>query len=155
MKYFEDFEAGEVYDLGTRAVSAAEIIAFARKYDPQPFHVDPEAAKDSAFGGLIASGWHTSAMFMSLLANTIKRENWASMGAPGLDTCRWVMPVRPGDVLSATMEVLELRRSKTRPFGILRNRGSMTNQDGKEVMFLEGIGLYGLRPGSAKAEDAA
>lgn len=154
MKYFEDFAVGDVYDLGRRSVSADEIVAFARKYDPQPFHVDPEAAKKTYFGGLAASGWHTCAIFMSLLSRTIAREQWASMGAPGLDSCRWLMPVRPDDELSGHLEVLELRKSNTRPFGLMRNRTELANQNGEVVMRIEGTGLYGLRPAGGE-EDAA
>jgi len=154
MIYFEDFAAGQVYDLGRRTVTADDIVDFARKYDPQPFHVDPAAARASIFGGLVASGWHTSAIFMGLLADTIKRERWASLGAPGIDRCRWPQPVRPGDTLSGTLEVLDARRSRSRPFGLVRNRSVLTNQDDKEVLTLEGTGLYALRQRDA-AEGAA
>jgi acyl dehydratase len=154
MKYFEDFAVGEVYDLGRRKVTADDIVDFARKYDPQPFHTDPEAAKQTFFGGLVASGWHTRAIFMGLLSGTIKREGWASQGAPGLDSCRWLVPVRPGDELSGTLTVLEMRRSKSRPIGLMRNRSELTNQKGEVVVRIEGTGMYRLKP-SAGAEASA
>lgn len=154
MKYFEDFEVGQVFDLGARSVSADEIIAFARKYDPQPFHTDPEAARSTVFGGLVASGWHTCAIMMSLLSRTIGREGWASNGAPGIDTCRWLLPVRPGDRLTGTMRILDARRSRTKPYGIVRNATELHNQDGAKVMYIEGIALFALRPAAATAEAA-
>ena len=154
MKYYEDFEVGQVYDLGARSIGAEEIIAFARKYDPQPFHTDPEAAKQTAFGGLVASGWHTAAIFMGLLAETIRREAWASNGAPGIDRCRWLVPVRPGDRLTGTMEVLETRKSATRPYGILRNRSELHNEAGATVMSMDGVAIFGLRPQAGVGDEA-
>jgi len=154
MKYFEDFAPGQVYALGTRRVTAEDIVAFATRYDPQPFHVDEAAAGASMFGGLVASGWHTSAIFMGLLAATIKRERWASLGAPGIDRCRWTQPVRPGDTLQGSIEVLETRPSRTRPFGLVRTRSRLTNQDGGQVLEIEGTGLYALTPQAGEAAPA-
>ena len=146
MRYFEDISVGEVWDLGSREVSEAEIIEFATQYDPQPFHIDPAAAKESFFGGLIASGWHTCAIFMSLLANTIRRQNLAGLGAPGVDRCRWLAPVRPGDVLSGRTTVLETRPSRSRPMGLVTCRTELFNQSGTKVAQLDGVGMYSRRP---------
>ena len=155
MKYFEDFAVGDVYELGARRISREEIVEFARKYDPQPFHVDEEAARKTFFGGLAASGWHTSAIFMGLLSSTIKRESWASEGAPGIKKCRWLLPVRPGDTLTGRFTVLETRRSRSRPTGLVTSRSEIFNQDGAAVALLEGTAMYGLRPDAGAAEDAA
>jgi acyl dehydratase len=152
MKYFEDFAVGDVYELGSRTVTAEDIVAFARKYDPQPFHLDEQAARESFFGGLAASGWHTSAIGMAILSRVIVRENWASLGAPGMDTCRWPLPVRPGDTLSGRFTVLDARRSSSRPMGLLKCRTELFNQDDAAVLLLDGTGMYALRPA---AEDAA
>ena len=107
MKYFEDVRVGETAVLGSSTVSEAEILAFARKYDPQPFHTDPEAAKTSFFGGLIASGWHTCAIMMRISVEAMQRERAAGAGSPGIDSCRWLKPVRPGDRLTLKREILE------------------------------------------------
>ena len=96
--YFEDFELGRVYELGSVDVTEADILEFARRFDPQPFHVDPEAARQSVFGGLIASGWHTGAMWMRLYVDSLL-DGAASMGSPGIEELRWLAPVRPGDTL--------------------------------------------------------
>lgn len=146
MKYFEDIAEGEVWDLGSRTVDAEEIIAFARKYDPQPFHTDPEAARKTPLGELIASGWHTCAIFMQLLANYIGSRQYASMGAPGIRTCRWLKPVRPGDTLTGRTTLLSKRPSKTRPYGLVDTRTELFNQDGQAVLLIEGAGMYGLKP---------
>ncbi len=152
MKYFEDITVGEVWDLGRREVSEEEIVAFATQYDPQPFHTDGAAAEKSFFGGLIASGWHTNAMAMGLLADYIKVENIISLGAPGIERCRWLVPVRPGDVLSGRATVMALRRSVTRPMGLVTLRSEVFNQVNSKVVQLDGVGMYGLRP--ALATDA-
>ena len=112
--YFEDFEEGQVYELGEKTLTKEEIVAFAREYDPQPFHVDEEAAKGSAFGGLIASGWHTAAIFMRLYADAVLSRA-ESMGSPGVEELRWLKPVRPGDTLSARLTVLDAAPSASRP----------------------------------------
>ncbi len=146
MKYFEDIELGEVWDLGSRLVSEAEIVEFATQYDPQPFHTDTAAAEESFFGGLIASGWHTCAIFMNLLADTIKLQEMASLGAPGIEYCRWLVPVRPGDVLHGRTTVVEMRPSRSKPMGLVTCRTELVNQDGAKVAELQGVGMYGCRP---------
>ena len=146
MKYFEDIEVGEVWDLGQRAVEAAEIIEFATQFDPQPFHMDAAAAEASFFDGLIASGWHTCAIVMELLANYIKAEGLASLGAPGMDSCRWLVPVRPGDLLHGRTTILEARPSASKPMGLITVRTEVFNQDKAKVVQLEGVAMYGCRP---------
>jgi acyl dehydratase len=144
--YFEDFVPGRVFELGAIEVSAAEIIEFATKYDPQPFHIDPEAAEQSPFGGLIASGWHTCALYMRLLFDGILHDS-SSQGSPGMDELRWLAPVRPGDRLSAASIVEEANPSTTKPNrGTVILRSEMTNQDGVVVLRMRGRGLYGRRP---------
>jgi acyl dehydratase len=147
LRYFEDFTVGEVFELGARALSRDEIIAFARDYDPQPFHVDPEAARDSIYGGLIASGWQTIGVFMSLLVRNLINDA-ASMGSPGIDEIKWLKPVRPGNRLSARIRVLETIPSKSRPDrGIIKTQGELTNDDGELVMTIRAVNFFGRRPG--------
>lgn len=152
MKYFEDLAVGQVLDLGRYDVSEQEILEFGRRFDPQAIHTDPAAARESFFGGLIASGWHSCSIMMRLLADTIARERLASTGSPGIEACKWLVPVRPGDCLQGRLEILEARRSRSRPFGIVRSRNTLTNQKGEEVLEMMGMGLYALRPGT---EDGA
>src|SRR5206468_8786456 len=113
-RYFEDYVAGAVFECGIIPVTQAEIIEFARRYDPQDMHIDPEAAARGRFGGLIASGWHTAAMMMRLVAENFLPKK-ASLGSPGIDELRWLRPVRPGDVLRLRVTVLEATRSRSRP----------------------------------------
>ena len=138
-RYFEDYVPGLTADCGTVSISEAEIIAFAKEYDPQPFHVDPVGAVDGPFGGLIASGWHTISLTMRQLV-----EHWvspeSSLGAAGIDEIRWPVPVRPGDTLHVTASVLEARRSKSKPDrGIMRSMVEVTNQAGDPVLRLTAI----------------
>lgn len=149
MRYWEDMRVGETADLGSCAITEAEILAFARKYDPQPFHTDLEAARRSIYGGLIASGWHTCALMMRLSVDAARRDEAATTGSPGLDSCRWLKPVRPGDVLSARTEVLETWPSRTKPIGFVRRRSEMVNQQGEVVLRVIGITMYRRRPAAA------
>ena len=145
-RYFEDFESGQVVELGSHSVSEEEILAFARQWDPQPFHVDPEAAKASVFGGLIASGWHTGAMWMRLYVDALL-DGVASMGSPGIEELRWLAPVRPGDTLHGRLTVLETNPSERRPDrGTVRIRGEMVNQDSVTVLSMVSRGHFGRRP---------
>lgn len=145
-RYLEDFVPGDVYRAGSVRLSEAEIVEFARRYDPQPFHLDAEAARASTYGGLIASGWHTVAATMRLLVDNVFNGS-ASMGSPGVDALRWLLPVRPGDTLSPRAIVLEARPSRSKPDrGILRFRVEVENQDGEMVMSMEGAGIVGRRP---------
>lgn len=143
--YFEDFEPGQVIDLGEVDVSEDEIIEFAAQYDPQPFHVDPVAAADSPFGGLIASGWHTCALYMRRACDGLINDS-SSQGAAGVEDLRWLTPVRPGDRLRASYVVEEVATSSSNPNrGTVIFRGEMANQDGVVVLRMRGRGLYGRR----------
>jgi acyl dehydratase len=145
-RYFEDFHPGDVIDVGSVTVSADEIIAFARQYDAQPMHTDPNAASFTIYGGLIASGWHTVSLFMHLLVENLVAHT-VSLGSPGVDELRWPLPVRPGDTLSGRMEILETRASNSRPtMGIVRWRGEVRNQNGQLVLSLIGTNFFGRRP---------
>ena len=144
--YFEDFAVGQ--RIATRGVTVTEasIVDFGLQFDPQPFHVDADAAAASAYGGLIASGWHTCAICMRLNCETyINRA--VSLGSPGLDNIRWLKPVRPGDTITYRRTVLESRASQRRPsVGLLRSRTEALNQAGDLVMSMEGWGMFGRRP---------
>lgn len=143
--HWEDFETGEVIDLGEYHVTREEILEFAERYDPQPFHTDEDAARDSIYGGLIASGWHTCAMMMRLLCDAVLVEA-ESMGSPGVERVRWLKPVRPGDTLRGTMEVVESRPSRSKPDrGLIRSHWEIHNQDDELVMTMEGMGMYRRR----------
>jgi acyl dehydratase len=144
--YLDDFEPGQVIELGSRSVSKDEIIAYARQFDPQPFHIDEQAAAKSIYGGLIASGWHTVSLFMRLLVDGLLSRT-ASMGSPGVDEVRWLKPVRPGDRLSARGIVEEVIPSGSKPDrGLLRITYEMSNQDGEKVLSIKGLGMFGRRP---------
>jgi acyl dehydratase len=133
-RYFEDYVPGLSFDCGSFTLDQAQIIAFGQEYDPQPFHVDPEAAKDGPFGGIIASGWQTTSMMMrQVVENFLSAES--SLGAAGVDEIRWPRPVRPGDTLRVRAAVLEARRSRSKPDrGIVRTMLEVTNLDGDIVM---------------------
>jgi acyl dehydratase len=147
IRYFEDFHVGDIIDLGaTPVVTADEIIAFARQFDPQPFHLDAERARDSIFGQLVASGWHTGSLLMRLLVDGLINQT-ISMGSPGVDEIRWLRPLRPGDTLHARFMVLETTPSKSRPnMGIVRSRCELFNQDDELIMTLVGVHFVGRRP---------
>ncbi len=146
MLYLEDFHAGQTFDLGPRTVTEAEIIAFARQFDPQPFHVDPAAARRSPYGGIIASGWHTIGVAMRMMVDGYIGKA-ASMGSPGVDRVRWLNPVRPGDTLKLRGTVREVLPSRSKPDrGMVRTEYEMTNQAGETVMAMTGLGMIGRRP---------
>lgn len=145
-RYLEDFVPGEVREYGPVPVSEAEILEFARKYDPQPIHVDPEWARTGPFGGLIASGWHTTALTMRLLVDNYLPAA-ASLASPGIDELRWARPVRPGDALSVRVTVLEVRPSRSKPDrGLLRSRIEVLDRDGAIVMTLVALNMLRRRP---------
>lgn len=154
MLYLEDFTPGQEIDLGSRSVTKEEIIAFATQFDPQPFHIDEEAAKKTIYGGLIASGWHTVSLFMRLLSDGLLA-NAASMGSPGVDEVRWLKPVRPGDTLSARGVVNEVVPSRSKPDrGMLKTTYEMYNQNGEKVLSMKGLGMFARRPsGVAEQRD--
>jgi acyl dehydratase len=142
---FEDFEPGQVYELGSTVVTEKEIVDFARQFDPQPFHLDPEAAKASVFGGLIASGWHTGAMWMRLYVDSLLG-GASGQGSSGIEELRWLAPVRPGDTLSGRLTILEVTASERHPDrGTIRIRGEMVNQDGVTVMSMVSRGRFARR----------
>lgn len=145
-RYFEDYVPGLRVELGPIQVTEAEVLDFAGRFDPQPFHVDAEAAARSQYGGIIASGWHTCALMMRLMVT----EGWlspgSSLGSPGIDELRWLLPVRPGDTLRVRATVLDARRSKSKPDrGIVHTRLEVSNQDDAVAMSLVAINLVRAR----------
>jgi len=132
-RYFEDYAAGATYEFGTVSVTEPEIIEFAAEYDPQSFHVDPEAAASGPFGGLIASGWQTAALMMRLFARHYL-STVASLGGPGVDELRWLRPVRPGDVLRLRVTVLDTKASNSKPDrGLVRTLAELLDPAGQPV----------------------
>jgi len=145
-RYFEDIEAGMAYEFGQILIEEAEIIDFAQRFDPQPFHLDPEAAKQSLYGVLIASGWHTASLMMRILVEHYLSPV-TSLGSPGVDELRWLHPVRPGDVLSLRVTVVNTRRSRSKPDrGLVQSFVEVINQDDKVVMSLRGMNMFRCRP---------
>ena len=144
--YFEDLAPGTVLEFGDVEMTAEAIIEFARQFDPQPFHLDPEAAKHSLFGGLCASGWHTASVMMRLwVDNYLSPE--ASLGSPGVDEVRWHRPVFPGDRLRCRIEILDATPSRSKPFmGTVRSKCQVLNQNSDVVMSLNGIGFFRRKP---------
>ena len=145
MRYFEDFKVGDLIDCGSTTFRKEEMLEFARKFDPQPFHVDEKLAAHTAFGGLVASGWHTCAACMRLVVEHILA---ASMGSPGVESIRWIKPVRPGDTLSMKATVLAVEASKSRPDrGRVSFSYDMSNPAGEPVMSMRAVGIVARRPG--------
>ena len=150
-RYFEDYQVGETAEFGDYAITEEEIVEFAGRYDPQPFHVDPEAGAKTIYGGLIASGWMTGSVMMRLMVDHFISPV-SSMGSPGIDQLRWYKPVRPGDRLRARVTILEKRRSQSKPDrGVMRARQEVINQDGETVMSIEGMGMYRCRDATPPA----
>jgi acyl dehydratase len=140
-RYFEDYVPGSVHDLGFADVTEHAIVEFARRYDPQPFHVDVEAAKRTPFGGLIASGWHTVSLMMRMCVEHYLSQV-ASLGSPGIDELRWLKPVRPGDRLHVRATVVDAKRSRSKPDrGVVTTAFEVRNQHGEIVMTLRAINL--------------
>jgi acyl dehydratase len=145
MRTFDDFETGNVFELGEHEMNEEEILAFARVYDPQPFHIDKEAAKATMYGGLIASGWQTGAIYMGLLVRGILGET-TSQGSAGLDELRWLLPVRAGDVLRGRMTITGKKASERHPErGTLFTLGELFNQRGERVFFVRSSGIFARR----------
>jgi acyl dehydratase len=141
VRHWEDFQVGEVEQIGTRKVARDEVIAFAREYDPQPFHVDEGAAAKSMYGGLV----------MRMMCDAYLLDS-ASVGSPGIDNLKWLKPVRPGDTIRAQRTTLESRASKSRPdIGIVKNRWEVFNQEGEMVMSMEGYGMFRRRDAGAQS----
>ena len=147
MRYFEDFAKGDEYHLATITVDHDEMVAFARRFDPQPFHVDEELAKESAFGELIASGWYTGSLFMRMYVDEVLHDA-VSHGSPGVEELRWLRPVRAGDELTARVTVLDTWPSTKRDDrGTVLTLSEMINSSGEVVMSLKARGMFGRRPG--------
>ncbi|MFL4973859.1 MAG: MaoC family dehydratase [Microvirga sp.] len=145
MRYWEDFHVGDVTELGPVTVTEDEIVEFARRFDPQPFHVDPEAARESPFGGLIASGWHTAAIYMGMFVREIL-DGSASLGSPGVEELRWLAPVRPGDTLHGRATITDVAPSSTNAHrGTIFGTHELRNQDGVVVMRFRARGFIARR----------
>lgn len=146
MLYYEDIEIGVVQKFGRYEVTREEVIEFASKYDPQPFHLNDEAAEKTHFGKLSASGWHTGSMAMRMMVENFEKNKQAGLGSPGIDNLRWIKPVFPGDTLRCESEVLSKRRSESRPeMGITIGKLTVFNQDNEPVMTMESTGLIAVR----------
>ncbi|SFV12568.1 MaoC family dehydratase [Pseudoduganella namucuonensis] len=145
LHYWEDFPVGSVRDFAPRTLEREDVLDFARRYDPQPFHIDDGAARASQFGGLIASGWHVCAFAMRMLCDGDLLAT-AGMGSPGVETIRWRAPARPGDHLRLRSTVMQARLLKSRPgVGLLLTRWEMHNQRDELVMTMEGYGMVACR----------
>jgi len=148
--YLDDLELGAETIFGSYEVTREEVLDFARKYDPQPFHLSDEAAAKTHFGRLAASGWHTCAMVMAVIARHVVKEEQAGLGSPGIDELRWLKPVYPGDTLNVASRIVEIRPSRSKPeIGSFRSATTVTNQDGVPVLTFTSIVLMRRRPGSA------
>jgi acyl dehydratase len=143
--FWEDFPVGQVREFGRYEVSRDAALAFAREFDPQPFHLDDAAAEASLFGRLSASGWHTCAIAMRMMCDGYLLES-ASLGSPGIEKLSWLKPVYPGDVLHLRIEVLEARPMASRPtVGLVRSRTIVLNQGDEAVLSMEGVGMFRRR----------
>lgn len=144
--YWDDFAVGSVREFGPMTVTREAVIEFAQRWDPQPFHLDDDAAKASLFGKLSASGWHTCAMAMRMMCDSYLLDS-ASLGSPGLESLQWLKPVYPGDTLSGRLCVLEARAMNSKPdLGLVRSRWEINNQQGAMVLTMEGWGMFRRRP---------
>lgn len=147
MRYLEDIMVGERASFGRYEVTREEVLEFARRYDPQPFHLDDAAAAETHFGRIAASGWHSCAMTMAMLVEHMKEDERASLGAAGIDELRWLRPVHPGDVLRCETEVLEVTPSRSRPeMGSIRTRMTTFNQNDQPVLSFIARALLRRRP---------
>ena len=150
MKYFEDLDVGAERVFGTYHVTREEVLEFAHKYDPQPFHLSDEAAAKTHFGRIAASGWHTAAMTMRVTVDCLTKDRQASLGSPGIDELRWLKPVYPGDTLTVAGKIIEKTPSRSKPeIGSMRSQTIVTNQDDDVVMTLTTIVLMMRRPTAA------
>ena len=150
MIWFEDLEVGKQTQFGSCEVTRAEVLEFARRYDPQPFHLSDEAAAKTYFGRLSASGWHTCAMTMGVIARHVVADEQAGLGSPGIDELRWLKPVYPGDTLTVRGEIIEKTPSRSKPeIGSFRTKTTVTNQDDVPVLTFTSIVLIRRRPAAA------
>ena len=146
IRWFEDYEPGATHHIGSTQVDEDEVVAFAKRYDPQSMHTDKEAAEKGHFGGLIASGWHTAGMMMAIYAKQYLSEE-TSLASPGMEHLRWSTPVRPGDTLSVKVTVLSARRSSSKPDrGVIISDIEVSNQHGETVMSMRPTNLIKCRP---------
>lgn len=148
--YFEDFPVGETLEIGRHTITESEILEFARRYDPQPFHVNADTARNSIYGGLIASGWQTCAIAMRVMCDAYLLDA-ASMGSPGMEEIRWLKPVRPGDTLIIKRTIEEARPTSKIDRGLVLTRWDIYNQRDEHVLMMRGYGLFGRKPESAGA----
>ena len=147
MLYWEDLEVGTDKTFGTYDVTREEVVEFARKYDPQPFHLSDEAAARTHFGKIAASGWHTAAMTMRVIVDRLSEERQAGLGSPGVDELRWLRPVHPDDTLTVHGKIVDKTPSRSKPhIGTIRTETTVTNQDGVTVMQFTSIVLMLRRP---------
>ncbi|HEU4561185.1 MAG TPA: MaoC family dehydratase [Longimicrobium sp.] len=154
-RWFEDYEPDSVHESGSIRVEEDEVLAFGRRFDPQVFHTDPEAARGTEYGGLIASGWHTAALMMRLYSDHYL-SRVATLVSPGLDELRWLLPVRPGDELSLRVTVIEARRSRSKPDrGIVRSAIEVLNQRGEVVMTCTAMNFFLRRPAGGEDQSAS
>ena len=145
LRYFEDYRQGEVLELGSHRITEDEIIAFAQKYDPLPFHTDKAAAARSVYGGITSSGWLTALVMMRMLNEQFICEA-TTLGSPGIDELRWLKPVRPDDVLTGRVEVNAVRASNSRPqMGLVTNTATLTNQHGEKVYSSRSVAIFRTR----------
>jgi acyl dehydratase len=150
--WFEDFQPGQTFELGSREVTHEELVSFALYFDPQRFHVDEAAARETHFGGLVASGWHTGAVYQRLHVDGLLNQS-SCVGSPGVDEVKFVRPVRPGDVLTARMEILDAVPSRTKPNrGTVTQRSEVLNQHGDVVMTMVARAMFLRRPDDAGAD---
>jgi acyl dehydratase len=144
--YFDDFVVGQTLAVGSRSITEEEIIVFAKQFDPQPFHVDRDAARHSIFGSIIASGWHTCSIVMRLMVDGFLADS-TSLGSPGVDEVRWLKPVRGGDTLSVTTTILDVKPSTSKTDrGVVWTEWRATNQHGELVATIKGMGMFLRRP---------
>ncbi len=153
-RYFEDYLVGEQISYGDYPVTEQEMLDFATRYDPQSFHLDKDAAKNSIYGGIIASGWLTGSIMMRLMADHFISPQ-ASMGSPGIDELRWHLPVRAGDRLKVTVTIVSARQSTSKPDrGIVQSVHEAFNQKGERVMSFKGMGMFLCRAGISSSDAA-
>ena len=150
MRYFADLEVGSETEFGSYEVTREEVIEFASKYDPQPFHLSDEEAAKTHFGRIAASGWHTAAMTMAVIARHVVADRQAGLGSPGIDELRWLKPVYPGDTLHVRGRIVDKTPSRSRPdLGSFRTETTVTNQEGTPVMRFTSIVLMRRRPAAS------
>ena len=153
--HWEDFSPGQVVDCGSRLVTREEIVAFAAEYDPQPMHLDEDAARAMLLGGMVASGWHSCCMLMRLLTDAVLADS-SFLGAPGMEEVKWLAPIRPGERIKARGTVLETRPSRSRPdMGFVKFRFELTDAGDKPVLSLVVYPMFARRPADAAAAAGA